>query len=115
MAHYEITNRGMYSSVRFYDRDPDRYVASFQAEFEGDSAFIHTLCGNTFYVHLKKWIHNLYADLGLTSVHFDMLPDHLRIAKRILRNVAEFEVLGEVIDSGRCMEWVKMTLKEKIK
>lgn len=115
MAHYEITHRVNYSSVRFYDGHPDRYVASFQIEINGDSGFIHSLTGERFYVHFKNWAPDLFKDLKINSVHFDVLADHLAVMRRLLRDIGEFEILDDVMDSGRPMQWVKFSILAKLK
>lgn len=111
MAHYEITQRKYpYKSVRMYDHDPDNYEASFQIE---DDGFIHSLSGPGFYRLFVQFGPQIFRDLEIKSAYCDIRSSHFRLMKFKLRRDFIVTDMGPIIDSGRDMKWVKITIKSE--
>lgn len=94
--------------VRFYDKEPDKYVASFQLFVDGNRGFLYSLMGNNFYESFADQILKVMKNCHLKSIEASVSEAHYNFIKKSLSQWCDVTVVGPAVVSSRDMVWIKI-------
>lgn len=95
-----------------YEREGDtQYVASATITTHGCAGMIDTLNGRRFYDMMTERGIEPFAPLGLTTMHAEAEPGHVRLMQYKLRRVAEVRDEGASEIDGIALRVVKIIAK----
>jgi len=109
MAHWELSAK--HYQIRFYDDDPDAYVACLQLYVDGDKGFIHSLIGRGFYQIIPQFLPDVFKACGVKSVEGYVLERHAKFLERMMSAQLEVTRVGVGSVGSRKMVWLRIVLK----